>query len=205
MNPTAPAPTSGLTPPTSLVTSQTNSFQTFDEYSQFLRESVADEESLQVGESLQALATQIEAVTDLWRGAEPQPEWLGPELERVLHGVQAHHTLVSELGQDWHRYFELGAHLAAVKQFQAQLAHWVQLNAWASATPPNAADFDLSAWRVLGAGALLLDVYEQSSRRHKSRKRRAVKGWSAWWARCAGWLLAKLGRKDRGHPPGRKT
>ena len=205
MSPTAPAPTTGQTPPTSVATSQTNSFQTFDEYSQFLRESVADEGSLQVGESLQVLAAQIEAVTDLWRGPEPHPEWLVPELTCVLQGVQAHHTLVSELGQDWHRYFELGAHLAAVKQFQAQLTHWVQLSAWASATPPNPADFDLSAWRVLGAGALLLDVYEQSSRRHKNRKQRMAKGWRAWWARCAGWLLARLDRKGLGRSSGRKS
>ena len=158
---------------------------------------MADEESLQFGESLQALATQIEAVMDLWRGPAPQPEWLVPELAGVLEGARAHHTLVNELGQDWHRYFEFDAHLAAVNQFHAQLAHWVQLSAWASATPPSAADFDLSAWRLLGAGALLLDVYEQSSQRHKSRTRRVVKGWRAWWQRCLGWSLRAIGRKGR--------
>lgn len=194
----------GITPPTSVATSQTNSFQTFDEYSQFLRDSVADEESLQVGESLQSLATQIEALTDLWYGAAPQPQGLLPELERMLDGVRGHRVLVSELGQDWHRFFEFGAHQAAANQFQTQLAHWVQPSTWDSATPPNAAEFELSAWRVLGAGALLLDVYEQSSRRQKTRKLRVAKGWKAGWERCVGWVFAKLGRKGVGFPTGRQ-
>ena len=43
--------------------SQSHSFHSFGEYSQFLRSAVADEESLQVGESLQALAVHIEALT----------------------------------------------------------------------------------------------------------------------------------------------
>ncbi len=43
------------------------SFQTFGAYSQFLRAAVADEESLQLGESLQALAAPIESLVGLLR------------------------------------------------------------------------------------------------------------------------------------------
>ncbi|MBI2751630.1 MAG: hypothetical protein HYX43_20425 [Burkholderiales bacterium] len=163
--------------------------QSFGQYSHFLRSAVADEESLQVGESLQALAVQIEALVSLLqpaRGGDPQR--LATALIDLVGDLRTHRALLLGLGVDWHRFFEFDAHFAALNQFRIQVTQWAMEAAPPTRSTPALADFDLAAWRVLGAGSLLLDVYEQSklSAQAPDEGRRPPSFWArwrAWWKR----------------------
>lgn len=185
--------------------SPSHGFQTFGQYSEFLRTAVADEESLQVGESLQALAVQVEALLVLLqrRGA-PSPA-LSVALINLLGDLRAHRALLLELGADWHRFFEFDAHFSALNHFRIQVTQWAMEAAPPRNGVPPLSEFDLSAWRVLGAGSLLLDVYDQSRLPavDAPEERRAPSLWARWKA----WWLRRQARNDfirRGARRGRR-
>ena len=202
------APSSGAQPSQGLQShgpSQSHSFQSFGEYSQFLRSAVADEESLQVGESLQALAVQIEAVVAMLQqgGAGPQP--LSLALINLVGDLRTHRALLLGLSDDWHSNYEFDAHFAALNHFRILVTQWAMDAAPPRNSAPVLADFDLAAWRVLGAGSLLLDVYEQSrlAFAEESNVERtppsAWARWSAWWKRrkIKRSVVRKEGRRGR--------
>ena len=180
--------------PSSQVTSSGSSLspstaQSFGQYSHFLRSAVADEESLQVGESLQALAVQIEVLVNLLQPARSgDPQRLATALIDLVGDLRTHRALLLGLGVDWHRFFEFDAHFAALNQFRIQVTQWAMEAAPPTRSTSALADFDLAAWRVLGAGSLLLDVYEQSklsAQTHEEgrRARSFWARWRAWWKR----------------------
>ncbi len=167
---------------------QSHSFHSFGDYSQFLRSAVADEESLQVGESLQVLAVQIEALVNMLQARAGERPPLALALMNLVGDLRTHRVLLLGLGADWHRFYEFDAHFVALNHFRILVTQWAMDAAPPRYAVPALTDFDLAAWRVLGAGSLLLDVYEQS------RKAAAVADdapaapgvwarWSAWWAR----------------------
>ncbi len=167
--------------------SQSHSFQSFGQYSQFLRSAVADEESLQVGESLQVLAEQIEALAAMLQrpGA---PDNLSTGLINLVGDLRTHRALLLALGGDWHSNYEFDAHFAALNQFRILVTQWAMEAAPPRNVVPAVADFDLAAWRVLGAGSLLLDVYEQSrTTMVKKDEEHAPPSlwsrWGIWWKR----------------------
>ncbi len=178
--------------------SQLHSFQTFGQYSEFLRSSVADEESLQVGESLQALSAQIEALLGLLgrmhqRGpaARAKSPRLAKALMALLASLRQHRAMLLTLGTDWRQSYEFEVHFGAINQFRILLTQW-SLDALAPRNRlPPLADFDLAAWRVLGAGALLLDVHEQLRKGAHVERRAHRSGWArwrAWWKKnVRGW------------------
>ena len=136
-----------------------------------------------MGESLHTLSAQIEALTDAWRLPHEDAGWLAPHFLNLLDILRDHHAMVLELNRDWDRFLEFKAHMAAVNQLRAQLTQWAELVRLPGAQAPLQSDFDLSAWRLLGAGALLLDVHEQSSRAAAP----ADAPISA-WSRLVGWI-----------------
>jgi hypothetical protein len=167
---------------------QSHSFHSIADYSQFLRSAVADEESLQVGESLQVLAVQIEALLNRMQqhGGERSP--LALALMDLVGDLRTHRVLLLGLGADWHHFYEFDAHFAALNHFRIQVTQWAMDAAPPRYAVPDLTDFDLAAWRVLGAGSLLLDVYEQSRKAAALAERESLKPsawgrWSAWWAR----------------------
>ena len=169
---------------------QSHSFQSFGDYSEFLRSAVADEESLQVGETLQALAVQIEAVVAMLqeRSGELPEQSLALALINLVGDLRAHRAQLLGLGADWHRFYEFDAHFVALNHFRILVTQWAMEAAPPRCMVPIQADFDLAAWRVLGAGSLLLDVYEQSRKSvaqpATEQKAQSVWGrWSAWWSR----------------------
>ena len=169
--------------------SQSHSFQSFGEYSQFLRSAVADEESLQVGESLQALAVQIEALVAMLQQRNTEPRPLALALINLVGDLRTHRALLLGLSDDWHSNYEFDAHFSALNHFRILVTQWAMEAAPPRNSAPVLADFDLNAWRVLGAGSLLLDVYEQSrlaSTVTPDEERTAPSAWSrwsAWWKR----------------------
>ena len=193
--PAAPLSTAGLPPsyaPTQVPSqsqSQSHSFQSFGEYSQFLRSAVADEESLQVGESLQALAVQIEALVAMLQQRNTEPRPLSLALINLVGDLRTHRALLLGLSDDWHTNYEFDAHFSALNHFRILVTQWAMDAAPPRNSAPVLTDFDLAAWRVLGAGSLLLDVYEQSRLASaavpdEERKPPSAWGrWSAWWKR----------------------
>lgn len=170
--------------------SQSHSFQSFGQYSQFLRSAVADEESLQMGESLQALAVQIEALVSMLQphGGGGNSPTLALALVTLVGDLRVHRVQLLQLSDDWHHFYEFDAHFAALNHFRILVTQWALEAAPPRHGVPVLADFDLAAWRVLGAGSLLLDVYEQSrknaAKEEENEAAPTVWGrWSAWWNR----------------------
>ena len=160
-----------------------SSARSYGQYSEILRAAVADEESLQIGESLHTLSAQIEVLTEAWRLPHEDATWLAPYFLNLLDALRDHHAMVLDLNRDWDRFLEFKAHLAAVNQFRSQLTQWAQLVRLPGAQAPLQSDFDVSAWRVLGAGALLLDVYEQSTKADAE-----TEAHTSAWSRLVGWI-----------------
>jgi hypothetical protein len=168
--------------------SQSHSFHSFGDYSQFLRSAVADEESLQMGESLQVLAAQIEALVNMLQVRAGERPPLALALINLVGDLRTHRVLLLGLGADWHRFYEFDAHFVALNHFRILVTQWAMEAAPPRYAVPALSDFDLAAWRVLGAGSLLLDVYEQSRKASAlADDLPATPGflarWSAWWAR----------------------
>ncbi len=168
--------------------SQNHSFQSFGQYSQFLRSAVADEDALQVGESLQALAVQIEAMVTLLQQGAQDRRALALALFNLVGDLRAHRAQLLALGDDWHRFYEFDAHFSSLNHFRILVTQWAMEAAPPRLGVPPMADFDLAAWRVLGAGSLLLDVYEQSRKAVMSEDERSTEPsvwgrWRAWWNR----------------------
>jgi hypothetical protein len=179
--------------------SQSHSFQSFGEYSEFLRSAVADEESLQVRESLQVLSVQIEALVALLQQAGAARPSLALALINLVGDLRTHRVLILELSADWHRFYEFDAHFAALNHFRILVTQWAMEAAPPRHGVPNPVDFDLAAWRVLGAGSLLLDVYEQSRKTgfisdEVPAAHTLWARWRAWWTRRQ--RRQKLVRKD---------
>ena len=109
-------------------------------------------------------------------------------LMELLGDLRTHRVLLLALGADWHRFYEFDAHFAALNHFRILVTQWAMEAAPPHHAVPAATDFDLAAWRVLGAGSLLLDVYEQSRKAAAAADEEPVVStvwarWSAWWAR----------------------
>lgn len=184
--------------------SQSHGFQTFDQYSEFLRTAVADEESLQVGESLQVLAGQVESLLGMLQKPGPSATVLSQALIDLLGDLRAHRALLLGLSADWHRFFEFDAHFSALNHLRILVTQWAMNAAPPKLQMPPLAEFDLVAWRVLGAGSLLLDVYDQSRTTsvvaRSARKPPTLwKRWMSWWQRRRKRLalVRKDGRRGR--------
>ena len=140
------------------------SARSFGHYSQFLRAAMADEESLQLGESLQTMAEHIERVAELLRQPPPDDRTaVARALVELLDLLRDHRHQVQEMGKDWHQSYEFKNHFLALTQFRSLATRWASESGPPRNQPPSCQEFELSAWRLLGAGALLLDAFEQSA------------------------------------------
>ncbi len=141
-----------------------------------------------MGESLQVLAAQIEALVNMLQTHAGERPPLALALINLVGDLRTHRVLLLGLGADWHRFYEFDAHFVALNHFRILVTQWAMEAAPPRYAVPALSDFDLAAWRVLGAGSLLLDVYEQSRKASAlADDLPATPGflarWSAWWAR----------------------
>ncbi len=148
---------------------QLPSIQSFDELSQFLRSAMADEESLQLAEGMGVLSLSIEAVLTRLKLSAAGPTEAAPLLMDLMTTLREHRALVIGLSPVWRGLYEYAAYLAALNNFRVLIGQWLlptgQPEA-AHALPPQdipLEDFELVAWRTLGEGMLLVDMYEQLS------------------------------------------
>lgn len=137
------------------------SIQTFGELSNFLRGAVADEDSRQFSESMSLLATHIEAIVASLRLSRHRAT-VAPMLVDLLTVLRTHRHLVIALGVGWRGLYEYAAYLQALNNFRVLVGQWLLDGGPRSSemllTPE---DFELVAWRTLGEGMLLIDMYDQ--------------------------------------------
>jgi hypothetical protein len=137
------------------------SIHTFGELSNFLRGSVADEDSRQFSESMGQLAVHIEAIVAGLRLNRVRTT-IAPLLVDLLTVLRGHRNLVVNLGLPWRGLYEYAAYLQALNNFRVLIGQWL-LDGGPRSTEllVSAEDFELVAWRTLGEGMLMIDMYEQ--------------------------------------------
>ncbi len=139
------------------------SINSFGELSNFLRDSVADEDSRLLSDSMSQLSVHIEAIIASLRLSR-QRVVVAPLLVDLLTVLRAHRTLVVNLGLSWRGLYEYAAYLQALNNFRVLIGQWLLDGGPRSADLLlGAEDFELVAWRTLGEGMLMIDMYEQWS------------------------------------------
>ncbi|MBC5765519.1 hypothetical protein [Ramlibacter albus] len=133
---------------------------TFGQLSNFLRGAVADEDSRNFSESMGQLATRIESIVASLRLSQ-QRVVVAPMLVDMLTVLRAHRHLVVNLGLPWRGLYEYASYLQALNNFRVLIGQWL-LDGGPRSTQLalTAEDFELIAWRTLGEGMLLVDMYE---------------------------------------------
>jgi hypothetical protein len=76
--------------------------------------------------------------------------------------LRAHRNLVVNLGLPWRGLYEYAAYLQALNNFRVLIGQWLLAGGPRSIELQlTAEDFELVAWRTLGDGMLMIDMYEQ--------------------------------------------
>ena len=156
-------------PPSSRVPANTStqrpSSGNFGQLSNFLRGSIADEDSRRVSESMSDLATHVEAIILTLRHGKVRAT-IAPMLVDLLTVLRAHRHMVVGLALPWRSQYEYAGYLQALNHLRVLIGQWLLDGGPRSAELLlNAEDFELVAWRTLADGMLLIDVYEQSVQR----------------------------------------
>ena len=168
---------------------QLPSIQTFGELSQFLRDSMADDSSREFGQSMRALAGQIEVIVEHLKGSNSRAA-TAHLLMDLLTVLRKHRAQVVDLSPDWRGLYEYAAYLTALNNFRVLLGQWLlEGDPGDDEMPLSSDDFALVAWRLLGEGMLLIDMYEQLAVRHPDEQQSAlgaleeprVERAMAWW------------------------
>jgi len=137
------------------------SINSFGELSNFLRGSVADEDSRVFSESMGQLAVHIEAIIAALR-LNRMRTTIAPLLVDLLTVLRGHRILVVNLGLPWRGLYEYASYLQALNNFRVLIGQWLlDGGPRAAELLVSAEDFELVAWRTLGEGMLLIDMYEQ--------------------------------------------
>ena len=136
------------------------SFNSFSQLSQFLRGTVTDEDSRYMSESMSQLATHIEAIVAGLRRNGLRTS-VAPMLVDLLTVLRGHRNLVMNLGLPWRGLYEYAGYLQALNNFRVLIGQWLLDGGPRSKLlllSPE--DFELVAWRTLGEGVLMIDMYE---------------------------------------------
>lgn len=142
----------------------------FGQLSNFLRGSIADEDSRRVSESMSVLATHVEAIVGSLRQNKVRTT-IAPMLVDLLTVLRAHRHMVVGLGLPWRGLYEYAGYLQALNHLRVLIGQWLLEGGPRSAELLlNAEDFELVAWRTLADGMLLIDVYEQSVDREQQEE-----------------------------------
>jgi hypothetical protein len=134
--------------------------RSFEQLSQFLRGSAEDEEAALVSGGMRQLASRIEAIVGALRESRARSE-IAPMLVDLLDVLRAHRKQIVNLGLPWRGLYEYAGYLQALTNFRVLIGQWL-LDGGPRSTQLllTAEDFELVAWRTLGEGMLLMDMYE---------------------------------------------
>ncbi|MEJ8835082.1 hypothetical protein [Ramlibacter sp. AN1133] len=152
------------------------SINTFDGLSNFLRGAIADEDSRLFSESMAQLAQQAETVVAGLRASRHRDD-ASPLLMDMLTVLREHRAFVVNLGLDWRGLYEYAAYLQTLNNFRVLIGQWLLHSApWDDELGLTAEDFELAAWRTMGEGMLLVDMYEQWLTREDPDEQRSELG-----------------------------
>ena len=152
------------------------SINTFGDLSHFLREAVADEDSRLFSESMAHLAGELEAVIHALR-ADRRRKHAAPCLVDLLTILRHHRALVVGLGLGWRGLYEYAAYLQTLNNFRVLIGQWLlPAEPWEDGIGVTPEDFELVAWRTLGEGLLLVDMYEQWLLKEQGPEQRSALG-----------------------------
>ncbi|MGV3493873.1 MAG: hypothetical protein ACO1OY_08400 [Ramlibacter sp.] len=148
-------------PPTSRRNTQPGSSHGFGGLSDFLRTAIADEEAQQFSDGMRALLEQAEPVVAALQASRSRLG-MAPLLMDLLTALRAHHAQVQALGPAWHGFYEYAGYLQSLNQWRTLVGESLRpAAAWDDELPLTADDLRQAAWRTLGDGMLLLELYEQ--------------------------------------------
>jgi hypothetical protein len=137
------------------------SANTFGEFSNFLRSALADEDSRLFSDSISEVAMHAEAVVAALR-LDRHRDSLAPLMMDMLTVLRDHRALVVNLGLAWRGLYEYAAYLQALNNFRVLIGQWLlHTSPWDDDLTVTAEEFALVAWRTMGEGMLLVDMYEQ--------------------------------------------
>ena len=87
---------------------------------------------------------------------------VAPMLVDLLTVLRGHRNLVVNLGLQWRGLYEYAGYLQALNNFRVLIGQWLLDGGPRSKELLlTAEDFELVAWRTLGEGMLMIDMYEQ--------------------------------------------
>lgn len=135
--------------------------RSYEQLSQFLRGSTDDEDAQIVSAGMRQLAERIEAIIAALHESRERVT-AAPALVDLLDVLRAHRRQVVNLGLPWRGLYEYAGYLQALTNFRVLIGQWL-LDGGPRTTQLQltAEDFELVAWRTLGEGMLLIDMYEQ--------------------------------------------
>ncbi|MDF1484786.1 hypothetical protein PY257_06230 [Ramlibacter sp. H39-3-26] len=141
------------------------SIQSFGGISRFLLESVTDEETRQLRESMRALALHIDSILAA-RRQQGGVAVLGQRVTTLCDSsLRQHQSAVTALGPDWCAMYEYGSYLRSLGHLRDAAEHWRAALGRGTPDEPACFDaFDSLSWRTLGEGLLLIDMYEHWAR-----------------------------------------
>jgi len=133
----------------------------FGELSNFLRSALADEDSRIFSEGMQQLALQADGIAAALR-VNRKREFVAPLLMDMLTSLRDHRAMVAALDLRWRGLYEYAAYLQSLNNFRVLIGQWLlDVNPLSCEVSVTADVFTGVAWRTLGEGTLLIDVYEQ--------------------------------------------
>ncbi|BFO54019.1 hypothetical protein [Acidovorax sacchari] len=176
-----------------------SSLQTFGDISRWLRESVADEDSLQFREAVTALSARVEAAVQIRRARQVDPQAVLECAGQLLDEARAHQLFLSGLGSAWHALYEFGAYESALRQLIRATAAWQEaLQRRSRNEAQRFHAFEGDAWRALGEAVLAIDLYQQGGVGPSDMQDLLASSplslpAHGWWSRLGAWLGRRRG------------
>ena len=135
----------------------------FGENSHLWLDALADEELQQWRASLSVLAERVESVIQA-RHQAGMAETTIDAADALLRGVRQHQFFLTGLESAWHALYSFDAYQNAQTELSVAVLDWRQALEDGSSTE-NACfqRLELLAWRSLGEGLLLVDIYQHGN------------------------------------------
>lgn len=147
--------------PSRPLSSNLSNGHSFGQLSNFLRGAVADEDSRLVSDSMGNLATHIESIVAALR-LNGLRSSVAPLMVDLLTVLREHRNLVVSLDASWRGLYEHAAYLQSLNGFRVLIGQWLlEGGPRSEQLLLTVDDFELVAWRTVGDGVLMIDIYEQ--------------------------------------------
>ena len=133
------------------------------ETSRFWRDAWADEELRDWRASLGALAQCVENALQARQQSRDAEDIIG-HADALLRGVRQHQFFLTGLESAWHALYSFDAYQNAQEELSVAVLDWRE--ALEERSPNEGECFErveLLAWRSLGEGVLLVDIYEHGN------------------------------------------